>query len=69
VFGVPLGEAHARPFYPGEVPSARPRDSFWSNRYFELPVFKPPQIDPTGATGIPHLGLDEVLTAVLKDVL
>jgi predicted YcjX-like family ATPase len=69
VFGVPFGEVHARPFYPGEVPSAPPRDSFWSNRYFELPVFKPPQIDPTGATGIPHLGLDEVLTAVLKDVL
>jgi uncharacterized protein len=69
VFGVPLGEAHARPFYPGDVPSACPRDSFWSNRYFELPVFKPPRIDPTGATGIPHLGLDEVLTAVLKDVL
>lgn len=69
VFGVPLGETRARPFYPGEVPSARPRDSFWSKRYFELPVFKPPRINPSGVTGIPHLGLDEVLSAVLKDVL
>ena len=56
VFGVPLGEAHARPFYPGEVPSARPRDSFWSNRYFELPVFKPPQIDPAGSHRHPASG-------------
>jgi predicted YcjX-like family ATPase len=69
VFGVPLGEERARPFYPGDVPSARPRDSFWSNRYFELPVFTPPRLDATGATGIPHLGLDEVLNAVLKGVL
>jgi uncharacterized protein len=69
VYGVPLKEKRARPFYPGDVPSARPRDSFWTNRYFELPVFKPPRIDPTGVTGIPHLGLDEVLSAVLKDVL
>ena len=59
VFGVPLEEECARPFYPGEVPSAFPRESFWSDRYFELPVFKPPRIDPTGAAGIPHLGLDE----------
>ena len=40
------------------------------NRYFELPVFKPPQIDPAGTTGIPHLGgSTRWVTAVLKDKL
>ena len=37
--------------------------------FFELPVFAPPKIDPTGSVGIPHLGLDEILVAILKDAL
>jgi uncharacterized protein len=69
VLGLPLGEDRQRPFYPGDVPSGRPPDSFWSERFFELPVFAPPKIDPTGTLGIPHLGLDEVLVGILKDVL
>ena len=69
VFGVPHGEGRARPFYAGDVPSAHPPESFWSDRYFELPVFKPPRIDKTGSTGIPHLGVDEALSALLEDRL
>jgi uncharacterized protein len=69
VVGLPLGEERQRPFYPGEVPSGRPPNGFWSDRFFELPIFAPPRIDPSGVTGIPHLGLDELLVTLLKDVL
>jgi predicted YcjX-like family ATPase len=69
VFGVPLGEGRSRPFYPGDVPSGRPPDSFWTERFFELPVFAPPRIDPSGTVGIPHLGIDEIMVSLLKDVL
>ena len=56
-------------FFPGEVPSGWPPESFWSGQFFELPCFKPPRIDPTGQTGIPHLALDEVMASLLKDAL
>jgi predicted YcjX-like family ATPase len=69
VYGVPLGEERVRPYYPGDVPSGRPPDSFWTERFFELPVFVPPRIDPNGAMGIPHLGLDDIMVSLLKDVL
>lgn len=69
VRGVLAGQGELRPYDPGEVPSARPPESFWSDRYFELPDFVPPRIDPRGETGIPHLGLDAVLAELLGDVL
>jgi predicted YcjX-like family ATPase len=69
VWGLPLGESRQRAFYPGDVPSGRPPDTFWSDRFFELPVFAPPRIDPTGAAGIPHQGIDEVLVTLIKDIL
>ena len=69
VRGVLAGESELRPYDPGEVPSARPPESFWGDRYFELPDFVPPRIDPRGETGIPHLGLDAVLAELLGDVL
>jgi predicted YcjX-like family ATPase len=69
VFGVPLGQERVRPFYPGDVPSGRPPDSYWTERFFELPVFVPPRIDPSGAAGIPHLGIDDIMVSLLRDVL
>ncbi len=69
VLGVVLGEDTRRPFYAGSVPSNIPPASFWSDRYFEMPVFRPPRIDPSGTLGIPHLGLDEVLDSVIGDLL
>ena len=66
VVGVVLGDTRQRSFYPGEVPSGRPPPSFWTDRFFELPTFTPPRLDPSGAVGIPHLGLDEVLATILK---
>lgn len=69
VLGIKLGEEAVRPFYPGDVPARIPDDGFWANPYFEMPVFKPPRIDPGGGAGIPNLGLDAVLTSILKGVL
>lgn len=69
VKGVILGENKARPFYVGQVPSDIPPPAFWTAPYFEMPVFRPPIIDASGAVGIPHLGLDEVLDAVIGDLL
>ena len=71
VFGVPLGEARRRPFRPGHIPDAPPPpgDAFWQRPYFELPVFRPPIIDPDGREGLPHLGLDEALAWLLEDAL
>ena len=69
VRGTVLGESTVRPFYVGAVPSEIPPLSFWSDRYFEMPVFRPPVVDPTGARGIPHLGMDEILVAVIGDLL
>ncbi len=69
VLGVVLGEEKRRPFYAGSVPSNFPPASFWSDRYFEMPVFRPPRIDPSGTLGVPQLGLDEVLDSVIGDLL
>ena len=69
VWGTKLGETQTRPYRVGNVPITRPPDSFWSGRYFELPAFTPPPIDPNGANGIPHLGLDQILVDLIGDRL
>ena len=69
VRGQLLGEDRDKAFFPGDVPSGRPPESFWASPFFELPCFKPPRIDPSGKFGIPHLGLDDVMVCLLKDVL
>jgi predicted YcjX-like family ATPase len=69
VWGRQLGEAQSRPYRVGNVPIARPPENFWSGRYFELPSFTPPPIEPNGASGIPHLGLDQILVDLIGDRL
>jgi predicted YcjX-like family ATPase len=71
VLGVPLGETRRRPFRPGHIPATPPPpgDAFWSRPFFELPVFRPPVIDPDGRDGLPHLGLDTLLAWLLEDAL
>ncbi len=69
VWGRKLGESQARPYRVGNVPIVHPPDSFWSGRYFELPAFTPPPIDPNAANGIPHLGLDQILVDLIGDRL
>lgn len=69
VEGVLLGDERMRPFFVGEVPSRVPSESFWSGGLFEMPVFRPPALDPSGQGGIPHLNLDQVLDDVIGDLL
>ena len=63
------GDAKRGAYRVGNVPIAHPPDSFWSGRYFELPSFTPPPIDPNAANGIPHLGLDQILVDLIGDRL
>lgn len=69
VNGIVLGQDRVRPYDVGEVPSALPPASFWSDRFFELPVFRPPAIEASGRSGLPHLGLDRVLADLIGDLL
>ncbi len=69
VWGKKLGETQLRPYRVGNVPIARPPEGFWSGRYFELPSFTPPPIDPNAANGIPQLGLDQILLDLIGDRL
>lgn len=69
VQGIVLGEDKVRPYFVGEVPSGPPPADFWSEAFFELPVFRPPLVDPSGRTGLPHLGLDRVLADLIGDLV
>jgi predicted YcjX-like family ATPase len=71
VYGVPMGEQRRRPFRPGHIPSVPPPpgDAFWRRPYFELPVFRPPVIDPDGREGMPQIGMDRLLAWLLEDAL
>jgi predicted YcjX-like family ATPase len=69
VVGVPVGGERDRAFHPGDVPSARPRDSFWGNGLLELPTFVPPRINSAALMGIPHLELDTILHTLIGDRL
>ena len=54
---------------PGVVPSRRPGESYWRAPFFEMPVFRPPRLEPDGLSGVPHLGLDRLLAALIGDLL
>jgi predicted YcjX-like family ATPase len=54
---------------PGFVPARRPPESFWNAHYFQMPVFRPPGLDRHGMGGVPHLGLDTLLSALIGDAL
>lgn len=69
VRGIVMGQDKVRPYFVGEVPSGPPQADFWSDTFFELPVFRPPVIDPSGRTGMPHLGLDRVLADLIGDLV
>ncbi|WP_270937755.1 YcjX family protein [Falsiroseomonas oryzae] len=69
VRGVLLEGGRSAKVYPGEVPMRRPEASFWSHAFFEMPVFQPPRLSGDGGAGIPHLGLDALLAALIGDLL
>jgi len=69
VLGVPLGDKNKRPFRAGNVPAGAVRDTYWTNPYFVMPVLRPPVFRGGGAYPIEHINLDEVIVALLGDVL
>ncbi len=69
VRGVLLETGRSAKVYPGEVPMTRPGRGFWEAGFFEMPVFQPPRLDPDGAAGVPHLGLDTLLAWLIGDLL
>ena len=69
VRGVLLGEGRVARVYPGEVPMRPPEPGFWRHAFFEMPAFQPPRLDPSGASGVPHLGLDALLAWLIGDLL
>ncbi|MGG5809518.1 YcjX family protein [Falsiroseomonas sp. CW058] len=69
VRGLLLEGGKAAKVYPGEVPLRRPAPDFWDHAFFEMPVFQPPRLAGDGRSGVPHLGLDALLTALIGDLL
>ncbi|MBW8269326.1 YcjX family protein [Caldovatus aquaticus] len=70
VRGVLLESGRVARVYPGEVPPRRPGPEFWRHgRRFAMPDFQPPRLDPHGAAGVPHLGLDTLLAWLIGDLL
>jgi predicted YcjX-like family ATPase len=64
-----IGEPRPARFYPGEVPPNIPDDLFWQHRFLALPDFEPMRLPDAGRGGIPHLGLDDLLAFLLRDLL
>jgi predicted YcjX-like family ATPase len=69
VRGIRLGDRKPSRVDPGEVPRRRPPPGWWDAAPFEMPVFQPPQLDPAGRHGVPHLGLDALLAWLIGDLL
>ncbi|MBL6455074.1 YcjX family protein [Belnapia sp. T6] len=69
VRGLLLADGRSAKVYPGEIPLRPPEPAFWDHGFFEMPEFQPPRLDPAGGSGVPHLGLDALLAALIGDVL
>ena len=69
VRGVLLENGRSARVYPGEVPLRPPEPGYWAHGFFRMPEFQPPRLDPAGAAGVPHLGLDTLLARLIGDLL
>lgn len=68
VRGRVLGEVRPVRSFPGEVPHSPPDAAFWAHPFLELPQFEPMRPPDGGRGGVPQLGLDALLLALLDDV-
>ena len=69
VVGRPVGKEKRVKFFPGPIPARRPRADFWSQHFFDIPVFQPPPFDGLPVDGIPHINLDAATEFLLGDRL
>jgi hypothetical protein len=69
VRGVLLENGRSAKVYPGEVPLRSPEPGYWTHGFFRMPEFQPPRLDPAGAAGVPHIGLDTLLARLIGDLL
>ena len=69
VRGRVLNEQRPVRSFPGEVPHTPPDAAFWAHPFLELPHFEPIRPPDAGRGGVPNLGLDALLVALLDDVL
>jgi predicted YcjX-like family ATPase len=69
VRGILMSNGKTAKVYPGDIPLRPPTPDFWLEEFFAMPDFQPPQLDMVGGHGVPHLGLDTVVAALIGDVL
>jgi predicted YcjX-like family ATPase len=70
VVGLPVGGGSRVAFYiPGGVPVEPPSRSYFGNLMREIPTFQPPMLDAKLNAGIPQIGLDLALEAMIGDYL
>ncbi|SDB45195.1 YcjX family protein [Belnapia rosea] len=69
VRGLLLENGRSAKVYPGEIPLRPPEPGFWEHGFFEMPEFQPPRLDAAGGSGVPHIGLDALLAALIGDLL
>jgi predicted YcjX-like family ATPase len=69
VVGRPVGAKTRSKFFVGNVPIRPPRADAWGSPFLNVPVFEPPDIDPTPIDGIAHINLDLALEFLLGDRL
>jgi len=66
VEGLVQGGGREAFWFAGGVPVDPPTDAWFDHRY-EVPTWAPPALEPRN--GVPHIGLDTALTALLPDLL
>ncbi len=69
VRGRVIGDERMTRSYPGEVPDAPPDAAFWVHPFLNLPDFEPLRLPGDGRAGVAQIGLDELLSFLLEDVI
>ena len=56
-------------FFPGQVDPGLADDRPWTETFLQVPLFEPVRFDASHGTGIPNIGLQELLGFLLEDVV
>jgi predicted YcjX-like family ATPase len=69
VYGRPVGGGKHSNFFVGTIPIRPPRPDAWNQPFLNVPVFEPPEINPSPVDGVPHINLDRALEFLVGDRL